>query len=97
MSAAPDIRVILIQGSEIRVRQPSTRGAHHVVTLMALIELEIRSARAIEKGIKLFDGGLFIRAAEWQPLVAVQVSLSGKGTHAVLDVYPDVPLKLALG
>jgi integrase len=64
---------------------------------MALTELEIRSARATEKPIKLFDGGglyLFVQPSggRWWRF---KYRFQGKEREVSFGVYPDVPLKLA--
>lgn len=67
------------------------------VTLMALTDVEIRSARATDKPIKLFDGGgLFLsvqpNGSRWWRF---KYRFQGKERMLSLGVYPDVPLKLA--
>jgi integrase len=64
---------------------------------MALTELEIRSARAKEKPIKLFDGsGLYLlvqpRGGRWWRF---KYRFQGKERELSLGVYPEVSLKLA--
>jgi integrase len=64
---------------------------------MALTEVEIRSARATEKPIKLFDGGglyLFVQpsGSRWWRF---KYRFHGKEREVSFGVYPDVPLKLA--
>jgi hypothetical protein len=64
---------------------------------MALTELEIRSARAIEKPIKLFDGGglyLLVQPSggRWWRF---KYRFQGKERELSLGVYPEVSLKLA--
>nr|WP_298727310.1 Arm DNA-binding domain-containing protein [uncultured Steroidobacter sp.] len=64
---------------------------------MALTELEIRSARATEKPIKLFDGdGLYLfvqpNGGRWWRF---KYRFHGKERELSLGVYPEVSLKLA--
>jgi len=64
---------------------------------MALTEVEIRSARATEKPIKLFDGSglyLFVQpsGSRWWRF---KYRFQGKEREVSFGVYPDVPLKLA--
>lgn len=64
---------------------------------MALTELEIRSARAAEKPIKLFDGdGLYLfvqpSGGRWWRF---KYRFDGKERELSLGVYPEVSLKLA--
>lgn len=64
---------------------------------MALTELEIRSARATEKPIKLFDGnGLYLfvqpNGGRWWRF---KYRFHGKEREVSLGVYPEVSLKLA--
>ncbi|GFE83377.1 hypothetical protein GCM10011487_53770 [Steroidobacter agaridevorans] len=64
---------------------------------MALTELEIRSARATEKPIKLFDGdGLYLfvqpNGGRWWRF---KYRFNGKERELSLGVYPEVSLKLA--
>jgi hypothetical protein len=64
---------------------------------MALTELEIRSARAIEKPIKLFDGsGLYLlvqpSGGRWWRF---KYRFQGKERELSLGVYPEISLKLA--
>lgn len=64
---------------------------------MALTELEIRSARATEKPIKLFDGdGLYLfvqpSGGRWWRF---KYRFHGKERELSLGVYPEVSLKLA--
>lgn len=64
---------------------------------MALTELEIRSARATEKPIKLFDGDGLYRFVQpyggrwWR----FKYRFHGKERELSLGVYPEVSLKLA--
>lgn len=64
---------------------------------MALTEIEIHAAKAVDKPLKLFCGGgaLSARQSEWQPLVAVQVSLRREGARHLAGVHPNVSLKRA--
>lgn len=67
------------------------------VTGMLLTELQIRSAKAAEKPIKLFDsGGLYLlvnpNGSRWWRL---KYRYGGKERGISLGVYPDVSLKLA--
>lgn len=64
---------------------------------MALTEVEIRSARAADKPIKLFDGSglyLFVQpgGGRWWRF---KYRFEGRERELSLGVYPDVPLKLA--
>lgn len=64
---------------------------------MALTELEIRAAKAVEKPLKLFDGGgLYLlvtpSGGRWWRL---KYRYEGKEPGISLGVNPDVPLKRA--
>jgi hypothetical protein len=61
---------------------------------MALTELEIRAAKAVEKPLKLFDGGelyLLVTHRWWR----LKYRYEGKKRGISLGVYPDVSLKRA--
>ena len=67
---------------------------------MALTQLQVKNAKAVDKPIKLFDGrGLFLLVTSWDPNSSkywrLAYRFAGKQKTLALGVYPDVSLSSA--